>query len=76
MIEQIFNIQCLLYKDEYNFFKSYILNHVYFFKSYIYYIFNYNLYRYIFFIGFKNELCEENILKLHKIISNEEKRWI
>lgn len=62
LIEKTFNIQCLLHKNKY--------------KSYIYYIFNYNLYRYILYIlftRFKNKLCEENILKLHEIISNEGK---
>lgn len=61
--EQIFDIQCLLHKDEY---KSY------FFKSYIYYMFNYNSYRYILSARFKNELYEQNIS--HELDSNEGKR--
>lgn len=47
---------------------------MYFFKSYIYYMFNYNSYRYILSARFKNELYEQNIS--HELDSNEGKRWI
>lgn len=45
---------------------------MYFFKSYIYYMFNYNSYRYILSARSKNELYEENIS--HELDSNEGKR--